>query len=72
VISLGTPRSYISQGKPDQILAQLGLDGPGLARSVHEALRGLSGEYPEALAGELPTQSTGSFPPTVVSNEALE
>ena len=43
VVSVGTPRSYISQGKPDQILAQLGLDGPGLARSVREALRGLSG-----------------------------
>ena len=80
VISLGTPRSYISQGKPDQILAQLGLDGPGLSRSVRQALRDLPGEYSGPLAGEVPTQSTGSLPahsagslpPTVVSNEALE
>ncbi len=80
VISLGTPRSYIAQGKPDQILAQLGLDGPGLGRSVRQALRDLPGEYSGPLAGEVPTQSTGplpahsagSLPPTVVSNEALE
>jgi 1-deoxy-D-xylulose-5-phosphate synthase len=83
VVSVGTPRSYISQGKPDQILAQLGLDGPGLAGSVRQALQGLpglSGQYPEPLAGELPSQSassfpsrsTGSLPPTAVSNEALE
>jgi 1-deoxy-D-xylulose-5-phosphate synthase len=64
VISLGTPRSYIAQGKPDQILAQLGLDGPGIARTVREAMRGLSGQHPEPLAGELPT--------TVISNDALE
>jgi 1-deoxy-D-xylulose-5-phosphate synthase len=35
---LGVPRSYIPQGKPDQILAELGLDGPGIAASVTEAL----------------------------------
>ena len=28
---LGVPRSYIAQGKPDRILAELGLDGPGIA-----------------------------------------
>ena len=50
VISLGTPRSYIPQGKPDQILAQLGLDGPGLAHTVRAAVRGSSGQYPEPLA----------------------
>jgi 1-deoxy-D-xylulose-5-phosphate synthase len=35
---LGVPRSYIPHGKPDQILAGLGLDGPGIAASVTEAL----------------------------------
>jgi 1-deoxy-D-xylulose-5-phosphate synthase len=38
VISLGIPRTYLAQGKPDRILARLGLDGPGLARSVRDAL----------------------------------
>jgi 1-deoxy-D-xylulose-5-phosphate synthase len=36
--TLGTPRRYLAHGKPDQILAELGLDGPGLARSIQEAL----------------------------------
>jgi 1-deoxy-D-xylulose-5-phosphate synthase len=35
---LGIPRAYIPQGKPDLILADLGLDGPGIAHSVAEAL----------------------------------
>jgi 1-deoxy-D-xylulose-5-phosphate synthase len=46
---LGIPRSYIPQGRPDDILASLGLDGPGIARSV----RGLL-ERPDADAGEAP------------------
>jgi 1-deoxy-D-xylulose-5-phosphate synthase len=32
VITLGIPRAYLAQGKPDRILARLGLDGTGLAR----------------------------------------
>jgi len=35
---LGVPRSYIAQGRPDDILASLGLDGPGIARSVRQLL----------------------------------
>jgi deoxyxylulose-5-phosphate synthase len=35
---LGVPRSYIAQGKPDRILAELGLDGPGIASTVTTAL----------------------------------
>jgi deoxyxylulose-5-phosphate synthase len=35
---LGVPRSYIAQGKPDLILAELGLDGPGIASTVTAAL----------------------------------
>jgi len=46
---LGVPRSYIPQGRPDDILASLGLDGHGIARSV----RGLL-ERPAADAGEAP------------------
>jgi hypothetical protein len=32
------PRSYLVQGKPDKILAELGLDGPGIASAVTGAL----------------------------------
>ena len=35
---LGLPRTYIAQGKPDRILADLGLDGPGIASAVTTAL----------------------------------
>jgi 1-deoxy-D-xylulose-5-phosphate synthase len=35
---LGVPSSYIPQGKPDGILADLGLDGPGVAAAVMGAL----------------------------------
>ncbi len=35
---LGVPRAYIPQGRPDAILAELGLDGPGVAAAVTEAL----------------------------------
>jgi 1-deoxy-D-xylulose-5-phosphate synthase len=35
---LGVPRSYIAQGKPDLILSELGLDGPGIASTVSAAL----------------------------------
>jgi 1-deoxy-D-xylulose-5-phosphate synthase len=35
---LGVPRRYIAQGKPDLILAELGLDGPGIASTVTKAL----------------------------------
>ncbi len=38
VCVLGVPRRYIPQGKPDGILAELGLDGPGIATAVTEAL----------------------------------
>jgi 1-deoxy-D-xylulose-5-phosphate synthase len=35
---LGIPRSYVPQGRPDQLLAEMGLDGPGIATTVAEAL----------------------------------
>jgi 1-deoxy-D-xylulose-5-phosphate synthase len=38
VISLGIPRAYIPQDKPDRILARLGLDAAGIARSVRAAV----------------------------------
>ena len=38
VVSLGIPRAYIPQGKPDRILARLGLDAVGVAGSVRDAV----------------------------------
>ena len=35
---LGIPREYVAQGKADDILASLGLDGAGIAKSVRRAL----------------------------------
>ena len=37
VVVLGVPDRYIPQGKPAAILADLGLDGPGIAAAVLEA-----------------------------------
>jgi 1-deoxy-D-xylulose-5-phosphate synthase len=38
VTVLGIPRTFIAQDKPDNILARFGLDGPGLAQSVRQAM----------------------------------
>jgi 1-deoxy-D-xylulose-5-phosphate synthase len=38
VLVLGLPVAYIPQGKPAQILADLGLDGMGIAASVRDVL----------------------------------
>ena len=35
---LGTPAQFLAHGKPDRILADLGLDGAGIAASVTKAL----------------------------------
>ena len=37
---LGVPRAFLAQGKPDVLLAELGLDGAGIADSVRRALDG--------------------------------
>jgi len=52
VMVLGVPDRYIPQGRASVILADLGLDGAGIARTVNEALAGadpLAG--PDSLAG---------------------
>jgi 1-deoxy-D-xylulose-5-phosphate synthase len=38
LLHLGTPLEYIPQAKPSAILAQVGLDGPGIAASVRKTL----------------------------------
>ncbi len=73
VVSLGIPRAYLAQDKPDRILSRLGLDASGLARSVRDALRSRSGSgtgrgEPGAAPGlAVPTPlATGSTPPVPV------
>ncbi|MDA8075773.1 MAG: 1-deoxy-D-xylulose-5-phosphate synthase [Actinomycetota bacterium] len=46
VVSLGIPRAFLPQDKPDAILAELGLDGPGIAASVRQAARRGARELP--------------------------
>ena len=62
VISLGIPRAYIAQDKPDRILARLGLDGPGLARSVRTAVGHtvLGSAAPEAAPRQTASRQTAS------------
>ena len=38
VLVLGIPVSYVAHGDPERILAQLGLDGPGIAAAIAKAL----------------------------------
>ena len=38
VVQLGTPDAYLAQAKPARILAELKLDGPGIAESIRGAL----------------------------------
>ncbi len=59
VISLGIPRAFIPQGKPDLILARLGLDGAGLARSVREAVTTVRSPGGSA-AADLEAESIGT------------
>jgi 1-deoxy-D-xylulose-5-phosphate synthase len=69
VVSLGIPRAYIRQGKPTDILSQLGLDGPGLARSVRESVSGSTGKVAvEAPEGQTPS----SLPATMAAKDVLD
>ena len=39
VLNLGVPTAYIPHAKPDRVLAQLGLDGPGITASIVKAMQ---------------------------------
>ncbi len=57
MLHLGIPRAFLAQGKPDQILADLGLDAEGVATAVHGALSTLGeplGTYSATPAPSLP------------------
>ena len=43
---LGVPRQYLAQGRADDILASLGLDGPGIAESVRQVTLEVAAEPP--------------------------
>ncbi len=63
VVNLGIPRAYLAQGKPDQILADLGLDAKGIAAAVHSTLSTLGeplGTYSSAPVPSLPTSPATS------------
>jgi 1-deoxy-D-xylulose-5-phosphate synthase len=47
VVHRGIPRSFLAQGRPDRILARLGLDEDGLVRTVREGLADL--QHPSEL-----------------------
>jgi 1-deoxy-D-xylulose-5-phosphate synthase len=69
VVSLGIPRAYITQGKPTDILSRLGLDGPGLARSVRESVGGPTGN----VAVEASDGQTSSSPSaTMAAKDVLD
>jgi 1-deoxy-D-xylulose-5-phosphate synthase len=38
VLKLGVPDGYLQHGKPDRILAELGLDAAGIAAATRKAL----------------------------------
>jgi 1-deoxy-D-xylulose-5-phosphate synthase len=38
VVTLGVPAKFIPHGKPDRILARLGLDADGIVKAVREQL----------------------------------
>ncbi len=68
IVSLGTPRAFIPQDRPDRILARLGLDGPGLARSARAAVA----DFAVGLHGSTPTNPPPSLPAGMSTNDSLD
>ncbi len=55
ISTLGVPRRYIPQGRLDDLLSELGLDGPGIAAATRSALgvhRGQTGAEPPGASFE--------------------
>jgi 1-deoxy-D-xylulose-5-phosphate synthase len=55
---LGIPRAFVAQGRPDALLAELGLDGAGIAESLRHALEGA----PDAVAIPFAPRQVGPPP----------
>ena len=55
VLRLGIPDHFVEHGKREKLLENLGLDGPGIARSVRDLVRGIPSEVPRMeLSAPLP------------------
>jgi 1-deoxy-D-xylulose-5-phosphate synthase len=54
VLRLGIPDCFIEHGKREKLLEMLGLDGPGVAKSVREFVRGLPSDDMIPELGALP------------------
>jgi 1-deoxy-D-xylulose-5-phosphate synthase len=53
---LGVPRQHLAQGKADDILASLGLDGSGIAESLRRALARVPARAQEQSPVEAPVE----------------
>jgi deoxyxylulose-5-phosphate synthase len=62
VLNLGVPTMYIPHNKPERILANLGLDGPGIAASIFKTMEGEAGGSPvgPVTVGSVRTGSVGA------------
>jgi len=56
IVHRGVPRAYLAQGRPDRILARLGLDPDGIVRTVRESLAEL--QHPAELRGPVDRDRT--------------
>jgi len=72
IISLGIPRAFIPQDKPDRILARLGLDGAGLARSVREALGARTAPATEEAGSPKAPILPASLPATLTAHDTSD
>jgi 1-deoxy-D-xylulose-5-phosphate synthase len=70
VLSLGIPRTYIPQDKPDRILARLGLDAAGIAGSVREAVGASSRQAAGARRGRTTAPAVPPRPATLTAQDA--
>jgi 1-deoxy-D-xylulose-5-phosphate synthase len=46
VLSLGLPDRFIEHGDPGKLLSMLGLDAPGMTRSIRQWREGATGSVP--------------------------
>jgi len=72
IISLGIPRAFIPQDKPDRILARLGLDGAGLARSVREALGARTEPETDVTGSEEDPALPATLPATLTAHDITD
>jgi len=62
IVHRGVPRAFLAQGKPDRILARLGLDEDGVVRTVRESLAEL--QHPAELRSPSDLALPGDRPPS--------